>query len=273
MGRKVAFDPNHLNRGKGRRKGKVSVDHDSVNLTGSVTFYNSPTVGEDQILITSDSNTIKGIAAGSATPLFWVVDKADILDTVNRLPGNTSNFNNESQAYEYLASSDKFFPIKNETLSTITTDGLVVDLDSTQRVSYPNTGSTWYDVSGNGNNATLSNEPKFQSGVLNFDGTNDYATISGDSTISTNKRTVEITFRLNGTYSNFSPLAVYANGSSTSNRVWLGIQDGKFRMHGWGTSDPAATTTIEADKWYTCVWSYDKSTQKMKMYTNGGFRK
>lgn len=269
MGRAFAFDKNFNNRGKGRRKGKISIDPDSKNLDGDVTFYSPPVVGEDQILITSDSNTIKGIAEASATPLFWVVDKADILDTVNRLPGNTSNFTNEAQAYEYLASSDKFFPVKNETLSVTSLSGSVVDLDTTQRASYPNTGSTWYDLSGNGNNATLTNDPKFQSGVLNFDGTNDYATISGDSTISTNKRTVEITFRMNGTYSNYSPLAVYANGSSTSNRVWLGIQDGKFRMHGWGTSDPAATTTIEADKWYTCVWSYDKSTQKIKMYTNG----
>ena len=111
MGRAFAFDPNFKNRGKGRRKGKVSVDHDSINLTGSVTFYNAPTVGEDQVLITSDSNTVKGKSAATATPLFWVVDKADILDTVNRLPGNTETFTNESQAYEYLASSDKFFPM------------------------------------------------------------------------------------------------------------------------------------------------------------------
>lgn len=268
MGRSIAFDPNHKNRGRGKRKGKVSVNL-HANVTGSVTFYNAPTITEDQILIASDSNTIKGIAAASAKPVFWVVDKADVLDTVNNLPGNTSNFSSEADAYSYLASSNKYFVINNTALANTTTDGLVVDLDSTQKISYPTTGTTWYDLSGNSNNATLSNGPTLKSGVMNFDGSNDYATISSNSTFNVNKRTVEITFRMNGSYSNFAPLAVYANGSSSSNRVWLGLQSSKFRMHGWGTSDPAATTTIEADKWYTCVFSYDKSTQKIKMYTNG----
>jgi len=269
MGRSIAFDPDHKNRGKGRRKGKVSVDLDSANLTGSLTFYNAPVVNENQVLIASDSNTIKGIAAASAKPVFWVVDKADILDTVNRLPGNTSQFTNEAEAYSYLASSNKYFLIKNESLTSTTTDGLVVDLDSTQKISYPTSGNTWYDLSGNSNNATLSNGPTFKSSVLNFDGTNDYATISSNSTFNVDKRTVEITFRMNGSYSNFAPLAIYANGSSTSHRIWLGLQNSKFRMHGWGTSDPEATTTIEANKWYTCVWSYDGAAEQMKMYTNG----
>jgi|694.fasta_scaffold00120_69 hypothetical protein len=35
------------------------------------------------------------------------------------------------------------------------TDGLVVSLDAANPKSYPGAGSTWYDISGNGNNATL----------------------------------------------------------------------------------------------------------------------
>jgi hypothetical protein len=127
----------------------------------------------------------------------------------------------------------------------------------------------WKDLSGEGNNAVLTNSPTFENNTITFDGTNDYATISSDSSFNVNTRTVEFTFKMNGSYSNFTPLAVYANGSSTSNRVWLGLQNSKFQMHGWGTTDPAATTTISADRWYTCVWSYDKGIQKMKMYTNG----
>ncbi len=127
----------------------------------------------------------------------------------------------------------------------------------------------WKDLNGEGNNAVLTNSPTFENNTITFDGTNDYATISSDSSFNVNTRTVELTFKMNGSYSNFTPLAVYANGSSTSNRVWLGLQNSKFQMHGWGTTDPAATTTISADKWYTCVWSYDKGIQKMKMYTNG----
>lgn len=38
---------------------------------------------------------------------------------------------------------------------SIVTDGLVLALDAANTKSYPGTGSTWFDMSGNGNNATL----------------------------------------------------------------------------------------------------------------------
>jgi hypothetical protein len=38
----------------------------------------------------------------------------------------------------------------------IVTDGLVLCLDAADKVSYPGSGTTWYDLSGNGNNGTLS---------------------------------------------------------------------------------------------------------------------
>ena len=58
----------------------------------------------------------------------------------------------------------------------IVTDGLVLHLDAAKRDSYPGSGTTWYDLSGNGNNGTLTNGPTY-SGVakdaaIEFDGTN-----------------------------------------------------------------------------------------------------
>ena len=38
----------------------------------------------------------------------------------------------------------------------IVTDGLVLHLDAGNRKSYPGSGSTWYDLSGQGNNGTIS---------------------------------------------------------------------------------------------------------------------
>jgi hypothetical protein len=61
----------------------------------------------------------------------------------------------------------------------ITTNGLVLCLDALDKNSYPGTGTTWYDVSGNGYNATLTNGPTWNSvGYFTFDGSNDYADIS-----------------------------------------------------------------------------------------------
>lgn len=40
-----------------------------------------------------------------------------------------------------------------------TKDSLILHLDAANPKSYPGTGTTWYDLSGNGNNATLFNSP------------------------------------------------------------------------------------------------------------------
>ncbi len=106
-------------------------------------------------------------------------------------------------------------------------------------------------------------------GQPTFDGTDDSLTIPGSTDTTSDAKTIEIAFKMNGSYSNFSPLAIYANGSSSTNRIWLGLQNNKFRMHGWGTTDPNGTTTILSDEWYICTFSYNKLTQAMKIYTNG----
>ena len=62
----------------------------------------------------------------------------------------------------------------------IVTDGLKLWLDASNPVSYPGSGNTWYDLSGNNNNATLVNGVAYSAvsgGMMNFDGVNDYATL------------------------------------------------------------------------------------------------
>jgi hypothetical protein len=57
------------------------------------------------------------------------------------------------------------------------TSGLVLTLDAADKNSYLGSGTTWTDVSGNGNNATLTNGPTFSntnSGNIVFDGVDDY---------------------------------------------------------------------------------------------------
>jgi hypothetical protein len=43
-------------------------------------------------------------------------------------------------------------------------NGLVLNLDAANTVSYPGSGTTWRDVSGNGNNGTLVNNPTYSAG-------------------------------------------------------------------------------------------------------------
>jgi len=68
----------------------------------------------------------------------------------------------------------------------IITDGLVLCLDAAISKSYPGSGTTWYDLSGNGINGSLINGTSFvnvNKGVLNFDNTNDYVSLGTPSQI------------------------------------------------------------------------------------------
>jgi len=61
---------------------------------------------------------------------------------------------------------------------SLITEGLVLHLDAGNITSYPGSGTTWYDLSGNGNDATLTNGVTYDSGNggrFIFDGGDDYA--------------------------------------------------------------------------------------------------
>jgi hypothetical protein len=55
----------------------------------------------------------------------------------------------------------------------IVTNGLVLSLDAADRNSYPGSGTTWRDLSGNGNTGTLTNGPTFSNNSIVFDGVDD----------------------------------------------------------------------------------------------------
>jgi hypothetical protein len=71
----------------------------------------------------------------------------------------------------------------------IITDGLLLHWDAADKNSYPGTGTTIYDLSGNGNNGTLVNGVGFNQtngGVLVFDGIDDYVDGSNPQLVSSN---------------------------------------------------------------------------------------
>jgi hypothetical protein len=73
-------------------------------------------------------------------------------------------------------------------IGDVVKNGLVLYLDAANSKSYVSGSSTWFDLSGNSNNATLTNGPAFSAdnkGNIAFDGTNDYLSFSG-ITLNTN---------------------------------------------------------------------------------------
>jgi hypothetical protein len=94
-------------------------------------------------------------------------------------------------------------------------NGLVLCLDAANTKSYPGSGTSWTDLSGNSNTGTLTNGPTYSSangGSIVFDGTNDYisltSTIIADTPSSffawvyrNDSTTVDVIFGENGRYS------------------------------------------------------------------------
>lgn len=59
----------------------------------------------------------------------------------------------------------------------LVTRDLIMHLDAANIKSYPGSGTTWYDLTGNGYNATLTGSPTNSGGVFQFNGSN-YAQVS-----------------------------------------------------------------------------------------------
>jgi hypothetical protein len=80
----------------------------------------------------------------------------------------------------------------------IVTNGLVLALDAADKNSYPGSGTTWTDLSGNANNGTLTNSPTFNSGnggSIVFNGTNQYGTASDSTSLRPTSFTLDTWFR------------------------------------------------------------------------------
>jgi hypothetical protein len=83
----------------------------------------------------------------------------------------------------------------------IVTNGLVLSLDAADKNSYPGSGTTWYDLSGNGNNGTLSAATigTTAAGTMTFNGTNTTITISSPNLTSSNFTVIGVSKRTSGT--------------------------------------------------------------------------
>ena len=111
----------------------------------------------------------------------------------------------------------------------IITDGLVLALDAANPKSYPGSGTTWYDLSGNDNHGTLLNSPTFSSdkgGCFVFDGTNDRISFTSVTT-----KTVCFWGRLGSGFANLAALVATSAGGDGSLRV-VSTGDGRFSSPG-----------------------------------------
>ena len=114
----------------------------------------------------------------------------------------------------------------------IVTDGLALCLDAGNRKSYPSSGTTWNDLSGNGNTGTLVNGPTYTGsfgGSIVFDGTNDY--VSTTSSYSLSSATFVAWINSSTTQPQYSGIIFSRN--ALSNASAMSFQTGNVLGYHW----------------------------------------
>ena len=113
----------------------------------------------------------------------------------------------------------------------IVTDGIVLALDAGNTKSYPGSGTTWTDLSGNNNTGTLTNGPTFDSangGSIVFDGSN-------DEIICTNNASVQITVGTISAWINANNGNTSVHGIIAKQSAWgLFVWGNTLRTYDWG---------------------------------------
>ena len=154
----------------------------------------------------------------------------------------------------------------------IVTNGLVLTLDAGNRNSYAGSGTNWYDLSGNGNNGTLTNGPTFNSsniGSIVFDGVDDYVKPPNSTTFQlTNftfsswvKTTIANTDQFIIDCSSNAALGFgYSYRITSSNTIRFWAYSAQYYLD--------SISTLSTNTWYNIVVSYDNSTSTQKIYIN-----
>ena len=153
--------------------------------------------------------------------------------------------------------------------------GLVMELDAGNPYSYAGAGTAWYDVSGTGNNGTLTNGPTYtsdNSGGILFDGSDDYVNVTYNaSTISfpSNNATICVWFKVSTTGDGIGVLVTQRSSSGSGFQTYM--YSTRLYADGGGTAGVSSNTVISNGTIsFGCI-VYDRTNSLLKLYINGIF--
>jgi len=216
---------------------------------------------------TGDQPTPEG---NNGTVGFWRTDAFDDTEFINLASTITGqNFTGGTQAKTYLNNNGYWTSYEEYPAS------LLLYLDSGNSSSYSGSGSVWYDLTPNNNDATLINSPTYSSslgGILQFDDTSlEYGTAPDLGDLP--QWTVEVWFKLTSPltgkvtsiFSNEFDLvnklnfSIGTNNQPTNANLAVGFFNGSWRS----TTGFVPQTNV----WYQVVGTYDGSV--VRQYVNG----
>lgn len=146
---------------------------------------------------------------------------------------------------------------------SLVTSGMIMCLDAANPRSYPGTGTTIYDATGNGYNGTLVNGPTYSTangGVITVDGINDYIDVPGIN-LSTSSYTIFGAAR----YVTVSGRIINAKGNNWLMGHWGGTTE-NYYAEGWVSASSAGAADTN---WRIYAATWNSSTDQAALYTNG----
>jgi hypothetical protein len=158
-------------------------------------------------------------------------------------------------------------------------DGLVLSLDASDQNSYPGSGTTWTDLSGNSNTGTLTNGPTFNSangGNIVFDGTNDFVDCGNGTSINiTNNVSVNIWFKITAVTINYQGIIAKRNAVTNNTNYGINFNNSLFQLY-YNTSGTFRILNVNyssyftTNKWYNVfgTLAQNSTSTDAKMYLN-----
>jgi len=194
-------------------------------------------------------------------------DKTDAsyLALVNQISGQ--NFTVVQDATNWLNINGYWTSQGSSNITDVLTDGLVLKVDASNASSYPGTGTTWYDLSGNDYDGTLTNGASYSSefgGVMIFTGSLSQYVTFGDP----------VETRL--TSSNAVTYQIWVNGESGSAGIPSIIPAfnklDAYGYYSYGTQCEmylfGAGTDADDSGIYTYIWNATHSGDMSGQYNN-----
>ncbi len=157
----------------------------------------------------------------------------------------------------------------------LVTDGLVLCLDAGNVKSYPGSGTTWSDLSGNGNNGTFQNMDgnnlnSDNGGSLTFDGTNEYVSCGDPDTLNFGTGNFTLSFVTYRTGTGFQGGGYVGKGNGTS--IGFDFRDNTFYVYGTSGLIASMSFASGTNVWEHHTFVFDRtSSPYIKRYLNGTY--
>lgn len=151
--------------------------------------------------------------------------------------------------------------------NSIITSGLIMNLDAGNPSSYTGTGTTWTDLSGNGNNGTLVNGVGYSSangGTMVLDGVNDYVSTNVQS-LNNNPYSLSMTFKISSF--NGSDMRLFGAYSGSTDQLAAGFNGTQLWLWNGGFYNPSFNAS--ANTVYTIDIVHSASANLI--YVNGAY--